>query len=223
MAEGQGWQSRARRTLNSQNSMAYELPPLPYPSNALEPHIDAKTMEIHHDKHHQAYITNANKALEGHPDLAAKPVDELLADLNKIPESVRTVLRNNAGGHSNHTFFWKIIGPNAGGTPKGKLAEAINSTFGGFDQFKEELQKAAIGRFGSGWAWLVVNKEGKLQITSTANQDTPISDGLKPVIGVDVWEHAYYLLYQNRRPDYLKAWWNVVNWSQAEKNFEAAK
>jgi len=203
--------------------MAYELPPLPYPSNALEPHIDAKTMEIHHDKHHQAYITNANKALEGHPDLAAKPVDELLADLNKIPESVRTVLRNNAGGHSNHTFFWKIIGPNAGGTPKGKLAEAINSTFGGFDQFKEELQKAAIGRFGSGWAWLVVNKEGKLQITSTANQDTPISDGLKPVIGVDVWEHAYYLLYQNRRPDYLKAWWNVVNWDQAEKHFEAGK
>ena len=203
--------------------MAYELPPLPYPSNALEPHIDAKTMEIHHDKHHQAYITNANKALEGHPDLAAKPVDELLADLNKIPESVRTVLRNNAGGHSNHTFFWRIMGPNAGGTPKGKLAEAINSTFGGFDQFKEELQKAAIGRFGSGWAWLVVNKEGKLQITSTANQDTPISDGLKPVIGVDVWEHSYYLLYQNRRPDYLKAWWNVVNWDQAEKNFEAAK
>jgi Fe-Mn family superoxide dismutase len=203
--------------------MAYELPPLPYPSNALEPHIDAKTMEIHHDKHHQAYITNANKALEGHPDLAAKPVDELLADLNKIPESVRTVLRNNAGGHSNHTFFWKIMGPNAGGTPKGKLAEAINSTFGGFDQFKEELQKAAIGRFGSGWAWLVVNKEGKLQITSTANQDTPISDGLRPVIGVDVWEHSYYLLYQNRRPDYLKAWWNVVNWDQAEKNFEAAK
>jgi Fe-Mn family superoxide dismutase len=203
--------------------MAYELPPLPYPSNALEPHIDAKTMEIHHDKHHQAYITNANKALEGHPDLAAKSVNELLADLNKVPESIRTVLRNNAGGHSNHTFFWKIIGPNAGGTPKGKLAEAINSTFGGFDQFKEELQKAAIGRFGSGWAWLVVNKEGKLQITSTANQDTPISDGLKPVIGVDVWEHAYYLLYQNRRPDYLKAWWNVVNWDQAEKNFEAAK
>jgi Fe-Mn family superoxide dismutase len=203
--------------------MAYELPPLPYPFNALEPHIDAKTMEIHHDKHHQAYITNANKALEGHPDLAAKPVDELLADLNKIPESIRTVLRNNAGGHSNHTFFWKIIGPNAGGNPKGKLAEAINSSFGGFDQFKGELEKAGIGRFGSGWAWLVVNKEGKLQITSTANQDTPISDGLKPVIGVDVWEHAYYLLYQNRRPDYLKAWWNVVNWDQAEKNFHAAK
>jgi superoxide dismutase, Fe-Mn family len=203
--------------------MAYELPPLPYPSNALEPHIDAKTMEIHHDKHHQAYITNANKALEGHPDLAAKPVDELLADLSKVPESIRTVVRNNAGGHSNHTFFWKIIGPNAGGSPKGKLAEAINSTFGSFDQFKGELEKAGIGRFGSGWAWLVVNKEGKLQITSTANQDSPISEGLKPVIGVDVWEHAYYLLYQNRRPDYLKAWWSVVNWDQAEKNFQAAK
>jgi superoxide dismutase, Fe-Mn family len=203
--------------------MAYELPPLTYPFNALEPHIDAKTMEIHHDKHHQAYITNANKALEGHPDLAAKPVDELLADLNKVPESIRTVIRNNAGGHSNHTFFWKIIGPNAGGAPNGKLAEAINSTFGSFDQFKEELQKAGVGRFGSGWAWLVVNKEGKLQITSTANQDTPISEGLKPVIGVDVWEHAYYLLYQNRRPDYIKAWWNVVNWDQAETNFQAAK
>ena len=203
--------------------MAHTLQPLPYATDALEPHIDKQTMEIHHDKHHQAYITNANKALEGHPDLAAKPVDELLADLNKIPESIRTVLRNNAGGHSNHTFFWKIIGPNAGGNPKGKLAEAINSSFGGFDQFKGELEKAGIGRFGSGWAWLVVNKEGKLQITSTANQDTPISDGLKPVIGVDVWEHAYYLLYQNRRPDYLKAWWNVVNWDQAEKNFHTAK
>jgi superoxide dismutase, Fe-Mn family len=203
--------------------MAYELPPLTYPFNALEPHIDAKTMEIHHDKHHQAYITNANKALEGHPDLAAKPVGELLADLNKVPESIRTVIRNNAGGHSNHTFFWKIIGPNAGGAPKGKLAGAINSTFGSFDQFKEELQKAGVGRFGSGWAWLVVNKEGKLQITSTANQDTPISEGLKPVIGVDVWEHAYYLLYQNLRPDYIKAWWNVVNWDQAETNFQAAK
>jgi Fe-Mn family superoxide dismutase len=203
--------------------MAYELPPLPYPFDALEPHIDAKTMEIHHDKHHQAYITNANKALEGHPDLATKPVDELLADINKVPESIRTALRNNAGGHSNHTFFWKIIGPKGGGTPKGKLADAINSTFGGFDKFKEELEKAGVGRFGSGWAWLVVNKEGKLQIISTANQDSPIMEGFKPVLGVDVWEHAYYLKYQNRRPDYLKAWWNVVNWDQAEKNFEAAK
>jgi superoxide dismutase, Fe-Mn family len=201
--------------------MAYELPPLSYPFNALEPHIDAKTMEIHHDKHHQAYITNANNALKDHPDLAAKPVDELIANLNQVPESIRTVVRNNAGGHSNHSFFWKIIGPNAGGAPKGKLADAINSTFGGFDAFKEKLQAAGAGRFGSGWAWLVVNK-GKLEITSTANQDSPIMEGQKPVIGVDVWEHAYYLLYQNRRPDYLKAWWNVVNWDQAEKNFTAA-
>lgn len=201
--------------------MAYELPPLSYPFNALEPHIDAKTMEIHHDKHHQAYITNANNALKDYPDLAAKPVDELIANLSQVPEAVRTVVRNNAGGHSNHSFFWKILAPNAGGSPKGKLAEAINSTFGGFDQFKEKIQAAGAGRFGSGWAWLVV-KEGKLEITSTPNQDSPIMDGLKPVIGVDVWEHAYYLLYQNRRPDYLKAWWNVVNWDQAEKNFAAA-
>jgi superoxide dismutase, Fe-Mn family len=202
--------------------MAYELPPLSYPFNALEPHIDAKTMEIHHDKHHQAYITNANNALKDHPDLAAKPVDELIANLSQVPESIRTVLRNNAGGHSNHSFFWKIMGPNAGGTPKGKLADAINSTFGGFDAFKEKLQAAGASRFGSGWAWLVVNKEGKLEVTSTPNQDSPIMEGLKPVIGVDVWEHSYYLLYQNRRPDYLKAWWNVVNWDQAETNFTAA-
>jgi superoxide dismutase, Fe-Mn family len=201
--------------------MAYELPPLSYPFNALEPHIDAKTMEIHHDKHHQAYITNANNALKDHPDLAAKPVDELIADLTQVPESIRNVVRNNAGGHSNHSFFWKIIGPNAGGAPKGKLADAINSTFGSFDAFKEKLQASGAGRFGSGWAWLVVNK-GKLEITSTPNQDSPIMEGQKPVIGVDVWEHSYYLLYQNRRPDYLKAWWNVVNWDQAEKNFTAA-
>jgi superoxide dismutase, Fe-Mn family len=201
--------------------MAYELPPLSYPFNALEPHIDAKTMEIHHDKHHQAYITNANNALKDHPDLAAKPVDELIADLSQVPESIRTVVRNNAGGHSNHSFFWKIIGPNAGGAPKGKLADAINSTFGSFDAFKEKLQASGAGRFGSGWAWLVVNK-GKLEVTSTPNQDSPIMEGQKPVIGVDVWEHSYYLLYQNRRPDYLKAWWNVVNWDQAEKNFTAA-
>jgi superoxide dismutase, Fe-Mn family len=201
--------------------MAYELPPLSYPFNALEPHIDAKTMEIHHDKHHQAYITNANNALKDHPDLAAKPVDELIADLSQVPESIRTVVRNNAGGHSNHSFFWKIIGPNAGGAPKGKLADAINSTFGSFDAFKEKLQASGAGRFGSGWAWLVVNK-GKLEVTSTPNQDSPIMESQKPVIGVDVWEHSYYLLYQNRRPDYLKAWWNVVNWDQAEKNFTAA-
>ena len=201
--------------------MAYELPPLPYPFNALEPHIDAKTMEIHHDKHHQAYITNANNALKDHPDLAAKPVDELIANLSQVPESIRTVVRNNAGGHSNHSFFWQIMAPNAGGAPKGKLAEAITATFGSVDAFKEKFQAAGASRFGSGWAWLVVNKEGKLEITSTPNQDSPIMEGLKPVIGIDVWEHSYYLLYQNKRPDYLKAWWNVVNWDQAEKNFLA--
>jgi superoxide dismutase, Fe-Mn family len=202
--------------------MAYELPPLPYPFAALEPHIDAKTMEIHHDKHHQTYITNANNALKDYSELAAKPVEELLANLSAVPEAIRTVVRNNAGGHANHSFFWKILGPNAGGSPKGKLAEAINSTFGSFDQFKEKFQAAGAGRFGSGWAWLVVNKEGKLEITSTPNQDSPISDGLKPVLGVDVWEHAYYLLYQNRRPDYLKAFWNVVNWVEVGKYYEAA-
>jgi superoxide dismutase, Fe-Mn family len=203
--------------------MAYELPPLPYPSNALEPHIDAKTMEIHHDKHHQAYITNANNALKDHPDLAAKPVDELIANLSQVPESIRTVVRNNAGGHSNHSFFWQIMAPNAGGAPKGKLAEAITATFGSVDAFKEKFQAAGASRFGSGWAWLVVNKEGKLEITSTPNQDSPIMEGLKPVIGIDVWEHSYYLLYQNKRPDYLKAWWNVVSWDQAEKNFQGGK
>jgi Fe-Mn family superoxide dismutase len=207
---------------NPVNPMAYELPPLPYPFAALEPHIDAKTMEIHHDKHHQAYITNANNALKDYPELAAKPVEELLSDLSAVPEKIRTVVRNNAGGHANHSFFWKTLGPNAGGSPKGKLADAINSTFGSFDQFKEKFQAAGAGRFGSGWAWLVVNKEGKLEITSTPNQDSPIMDGLKPVLGVDVWEHAYYLLYQNRRPDYLKAFWNVVNWDAVAKNYDAA-
>jgi len=202
------------------NPMAYELPPLPYPFAALEPHIDAKTMEIHHDKHHQAYITNANNALKDYPDLAAKPVEELIANLNAVPEAIRTAVRNNAGGHANHTFFWKIMGPNAGGEPEGKLADAIKSTFGGLDQFKEKLQAAGAGRFGSGWAWLVLNKQGSLEITSTPNQDSPIMDGLKPVLGVDVWEHAYYLKYQNRRPDYLKAWWNVVNWPAVTQHYE---
>ena len=201
--------------------MAYELPPLPYPFDALEPHIDAKTMEIHHGKHHQAYVTNANNALKDYPHLAGKPVEELIADLSAVPESVRTAVRNNAGGHANHSFFWPILGANAGGSPKGKLAEAINSTFGSFDQFKEKFQAAGAGRFGSGWAWLVINKAGALEIMSTPNQDNPIMDGLKPVFGVDVWEHAYYLKYQNRRPDYLKAIWNVVNWDEVGKNFEA--
>jgi len=202
--------------------MAYELPPLPYPFDALEPQIDAKTMEIHHDKHHQAYITNANNALKDYPELASKPVDELIANLSAVPEAIRVTVRNNAGGHSNHSFFWKILGPNAGGEPKGKLAEAINSTFGGFGQFKEKIQAAGAGRFGSGWAWLVVNKEGKLDVISTPNQDSPIMDGLKPVFGVDVWEHAYYLKYQNRRPDYLKAIWAVVNWDVVGQHYEAA-
>jgi superoxide dismutase, Fe-Mn family len=201
--------------------MAYELPPLPYPSDALEPHIDAKTMEIHHGKHHQAYITNANNALKDYPQLAAQPVEELIADLSAVPEAIRTTVRNNAGGHANHSFFWLILGPNAGGSPKGKLGEAITSTFGGFDQFKEKFQAAGAGRFGSGWAWLIVNKAGNLEITSTPNQDSPIMDGLKPVMGVDVWEHSYYLKYQNRRPDYLKAVWNVINWDAAGKHFEA--
>ena len=212
----------ARNRYNPVNPMAYELPPLPYPFAALEPHIDAKTMEIHHDKHHQTYITNANNALKDYPELAAKPVEELLADLNAVPEAIRTAVRNNAGGHANHSFFWKILGPNTGGTPKGKLLEAINSVFGSFDQFKEKFQTAGAGRFGSGWAWLVVDKQGKLTITSTANQDSPISEGLKPIFGVDVWEHAYYLQYQNRRPDYLKAIWNVIAWDQVEKHYQAA-
>jgi superoxide dismutase, Fe-Mn family len=204
------------------NPMAYELPPLPYPFDALEPHIDAKTMEIHHDKHHQAYITNANNALKDYPELAAKPVEELLKDLNAVPEAIRTAVRNNAGGHVNHSFFWKILAPNAGGAPTGKLAEAIDTSFGGLDAFKEKFQAAGAGRFGSGWAWLVVDKGGKLAITSTANQDTPISEGLKPILGLDVWEHAYYLKYQNRRPEYLKAFWAVVNWAQAGKHYEGA-
>jgi len=209
--------------------MAYELPPLSYANNALEPHIDARTMEIHHDKHHQAYITNANNALKDHAELAAKPVGELIADLAAVPEAIRTVLRNNAGGHANHSFFWTIMGPNAGGAPKGQLAAAIDTKFGSFDAFKEAFEKAGATRFGSGWAWLVVNKAGELEVVSTANQDSPLmgkaiagAEGT-PVIGCDVWEHAYYLNYQNRRPDYLKAWWNTVNWDQAEKNYLAAK
>jgi superoxide dismutase, Fe-Mn family len=201
--------------------MAYELPPLPYPFDALEPHIDAKTMEIHHDKHHQAYITNANNALKDYPQLAAKPVEELIADLSAVPEAIRTAVRNNAGGHANHSFFWLILGPNAGGSPKGRLADAITSTFGSFDQFKEKFQAAGAGRFGSGWAWLVINKAGSLEISSTPNQDSPIMDGLKPVFGVDVWEHAYYLKYQNRRPDYLKAVRNVIDWDAVGEHFKA--
>ena len=208
--------------------MAYSLPALPYAYNALEPYIDAKTMEIHHTKHHQAYITNANNLLKDHPELAALDVNALIADLSKVPEAIRGGVRNNAGGHSNHSFFWQILGPGKGGAPKGKLADAINSTFGSFDKLKEEFGKAATTRFGSGWAWLVVTADKKLAIGSTANQDSPLmGKGVagfegKPVIGLDVWEHAYYLNFQNRRPDYIAAFWNVVDWDAAEKNYQAA-
>ena len=205
--------------------MAYELPKLPYANDALVPHIDAKTMEIHHTKHHQAYINNANNLLKDHADLAALDVNVLIANLAKAPDAIRTGLRNNAGGHSNHSFFWTILGPGAGGTPKGPLAGAIDSTFGSFDKFKEEFGKAAATRFGSGWAWLYVGADKKLAIGSTANQDSPLMGkavaGLegKPVIGLDVWEHAYYLKYQNKRADFLKAFWNVVNWNEVAKNY----
>jgi Fe-Mn family superoxide dismutase len=207
--------------------MAYELPKLPYAPNALEPHIDAKTMEIHHGKHHQAYITNANNLLKDHPALAALTVNALIADLSKVPEAIRGGLRNNAGGHSNHSFFWTVMGPGKGGAAKGRLAAAIDAELGGFAKFKEDFAKAGATRFGSGWAWLVVHG-GKLAIGSTANQDSPLMGkavaGLegKPVLALDVWEHAYYLHYQNRRPDYIAAFWNVVDWDAAEANYAAA-
>jgi Fe-Mn family superoxide dismutase len=202
--------------------MAYSLPSLPYAYDALEPHVDKMTMEIHHTKHHQAYINNVNKALEGHPDLANKPIDDLMRGLSSVPEAIRTAVRNNGGGHSNHTMFWTIMGPNAGGTPGGELAAAINSTFGSFDNFKTQFANAGATRFGSGWAWLCHDK-GKLVLESTANQDTPLSEGRTPILGLDVWEHAYYLKYQNRRPDYIAAWWNVVNWNEVAKRFAASK
>ncbi len=201
--------------------MAFELPPLPYAKEALEPHIDAQTMEIHHDKHHNAYVTNLNKALEGHPELQSKSLEELLKSLDSIPEGIRAAVRNNGGGHANHTFFWQIMAPNGGGAPSGELAEAINKSFGSFDNFKTQFAAAGVGRFGSGWAWLIVAPDGSLSITSTPNQDTPISDGKTPILGVDVWEHAYYLKYQNRRPDYIAAWWNVVNWPEVAKRYAA--
>lgn len=207
--------------------MAYELPRLPYAPNALEPHIDARTMEIHHGKHHQAYITNATNLLKDHPALAALDVNALIADLSKVPEAIRGGVRNNAGGHSNHSFFWTIMGPGKGGAPKGRLAAAIDAELGGFAKFKEDFAKAGATRFGSGWAWLVVHG-GRLAIGSTANQDSPLMGkavaGIegKPVLGLDVWEHAYYLHYQNRRPDYIAAFWNVVDWDAAEANYAAA-
>jgi Fe-Mn family superoxide dismutase len=203
--------------------MAFTVPPLPYAFDALEPYIDKQTMEIHHDKHHGAYVTNLNKALESAPDLQNKTVEELLANNCAIvPDNIRTAVRNNGGGHINHSMFWQIMAPKAGGNPSGNVAQAINSTFGSFDQFKEKMNAAGVGRFGSGWAWLV-KSGGKVEIISTANQDSPLMEGKFPVMGVDVWEHAYYLKYQNRRPEYLAAWWNVVNWPEIEKRFNSAK
>ncbi|WP_404403895.1 superoxide dismutase [Jeotgalibacillus malaysiensis] len=202
--------------------MAYTLPELPYSYDALEPHIDKETMNIHHTKHHNTYVTKLNDALEGHDDLQAKSIDELVADLNSVPESIRTAVRNNGGGHANHSFFWKILSPNGGGEPSGDLASAINSKFGSFEKFKEEFAAAGAGRFGSGWAWLVVNN-GELEITSTPNQDSPLTDGKTPVLGLDVWEHAYYLKYQNKRPDYINAFWSVVDWNAVEKLYTSAK
>ncbi len=203
--------------------MPYQLPKLPYGYDALEPHIDARTMEIHHTKHHQTYINNLNAALEKYPALAEKSVEDLIRDLNAVPEDIRTAVRNNGGGHANHSLFWTIMAPKAGGEPSGELAEAIKSAFGSFDGFKDQLSKAAAGRFGSGWAWLSVDGAGKLIVASTPNQDSPLSEGLTPILGLDVWEHAYYLNYQNRRPDYVAAWWNVVNWKQVASNYASSK
>ncbi len=208
--------------------MAHELPSLPYAHNALEPHIDAKTMEIHHGKHHAAYIANLNKALEGNDDLAGKTIEDLISDLDAVPEAIRGTVRNNGGGHANHSLFWTILGPNAGGTPSGDLATAIEKAFGSFDAFKDAFKNAALTRFGSGWAWLVVKSDGSVAVTSTPNQDSPLMgaaagcDGCTPILGVDVWEHAYYLNYQNRRPDYVDSFWNVVNWDAVAERFAAA-
>ena len=201
----------------------YTLPPLPYDFGALEPHIDAKTMEIHHDKHHQAYVTNLNNALKDHPDLQGKTIEALISDLSAVPEAIRTAVRNNGGGHANHSMFWQLLKPGGNaGEPTGALAQAITGDLGGFAAFKEAFNKAATTRFGSGWAWLVV-KDGKLAVVSTANQDSPIMEGQTPLLGNDVWEHAYYLDYQNRRPDYVSAWWNVINWDEVGRRYDAAK
>jgi superoxide dismutase, Fe-Mn family len=208
--------------------MAFELPALHYPKDALEPHIDAQTMEIHHGKHHAAYVTNLNKAIAGNAALEAKSIEGLITDLASVPDNIRGPVRNNGGGHYNHSMFWKLMAPAAGGAPTGQLADELKATFGSFDAFKEKLEAAGVGRFGSGWAWLVANG-GRLEIVSTANQDNPIMGKAvagcegKPILGVDVWEHAYYLKYQNRRADYLKAWWNVVNWAEVTKRYEAAR
>jgi len=199
--------------------MAHQVPPLPYDFGALEPHIDAQTMQIHHDKHHGAYVTNLNAALEKHPNLASKSAEDLIKNLNAVPEDIRTAVRNNGGGHVNHTMFWQIMAPKAGGEPSGAVGDAIKQAFGSFAEFQNKFNDAGLKRFGSGWAWLIRNANGKLEITSTANQDNPIMEGNYPIMGNDVWEHAYYLKYKNVRGDYLKAWWNVVNWKEIEKRF----
>ena len=199
--------------------MAFQLPPLPYDFGALEPHIDAQTMEIHHDKHHQAYVNNLNGAIEKHPELGSKSIEELLKDLNAVPEDIRTVVRNNGGGHYNHSLFWEIMGPNGGGEPTGAVGDAIKSAFGDYATFKETLTKSAVGQFGSGWGWLVKDGSGKLSIFGRPNQDSPLTEGMTPILGVDVWEHAYYLKYQNKRPDYVGAWFNTINWDAVNKRF----
>jgi Fe-Mn family superoxide dismutase len=201
----------------------HELPALPYAHDALEPHIDAQTMEIHHGRHHATYVNNLNAALEGHDGLAAKSIEDLIADLDAVPDSIRGAVRNNGGGHANHTLFWQIMSPNGGGNPTGAIGDAINQKFGSYDKFKEEFTKAGLTRFGSGWAWLVVNGNGEIEITSTPNQDSPIMEGKTPLLGVDVWEHAYYLKYQNKRPDYIAAFFNVINWDEVNKRYEAAR
>lgn len=203
--------------------MAFELPPLPYAFDALEPHIDARTMEIHHDKHHAGYTNKLNAALEGHADLASKSIEDILGSINSVPESIRTAVQNNGGGYANHSLFWTVMSPNGGGTPSGDLGNAINSTFGSFDKFKSTFSGAAGSRFGSGWAWLVVDGSGNLKVYSTANQDSPYMQGDTPILGLDVWEHAYYLNYQNRRPDYVAAFWNVVDWNAVAERYAAAK
>lgn len=202
--------------------MAFSLPKLSYAYDALEPHIDAKTMEIHHTKHHNGYVTKANAALEGH-DFASKPVEEVLRNIDQVPADIKQAVINNGGGHANHSLFWSILSPNGGGKPTGELAEAINSAFGSFEEFKEKFSNTSAGRFGSGWGWLVVNPAGKLEILSTANQDSPLMDGHTPIMGLDVWEHAYYLNYQNRRPDYISAFWNVVDWNKVNERYTSAK
>jgi Fe-Mn family superoxide dismutase len=201
----------------------FTLPPLPYDYSALEPHVDAQTMQIHHGKHHQAYITNLNNALKDHADLQGKTVEQLITNLDSVPESIRTVVRNNGGGHYNHSLFWQVMGPNAGGEPTGAVADAINAELGGYAAFKEAFTKAGLTRFGSGWAWLAVGKDGKLAVSSSPNQDSPLMEGATPILGNDVWEHAYYLNYQNRRPDYLAAWFNLINWAEVNRRYQAAK